>query len=407
MSPPAAFDGPAADRALAAHPTLGGSGSDWHTLVEQYGSPLLLLDCDVIRRQYRKLAQALPDVDLHYAIKALPSKAVIATLAEEGCGFDIATNGEITLLEELFVGARRTIHTHPIKRDADIRRALRYGCTTFVVDNIDELEKFLPYRHRVGLLLRVSFPNPSARVDLSRKFGCAIEDVHELLAAADARRIHVKGLSFHVGSQVPDASAHVLAIERCAEVMATRRRDAVAPLSIIDIGGGFPVSYDGNVDDIELFCAPIRQALAELPPRVRILAEPGRYIAAPSMTCVTTVVGRAQRGSRIWYYLDDGVYNSFSGQIFDHTRYPLIAPDAKGEVRPSVLAGPTCDSIDVIAEDIMLGEMEIGDVIVAPMMGAYTAATATTFNSLPKTTILTMAAPVTLELEDSNVVRIA
>lgn len=393
MSDPAGFNGAAVDHTLAAHPTLGGRHSDWHALVEQYGSPLLLLDCDVIRRQYRKLAQALPGVSLHYAIKALPERAVIATLAEEGCGFDIATNGEIALLEELCIEPRRTIHTHPIKRDADIRRALRYGCTTFVVDNADELQKFLPYRHRVALLLRVSFPNPGARVDLSRKFGCAMEDVDGLLAAADASRIHIKGLSFHVGSQVPDASAHVEAIRRCAEVMARRRREALAPLSLLDIGGGFPVSYDGSVDDIELFCAPIRAALATLPPSVRILAEPGRYIAAPAMTCITSVVGRARRGARMWYYLDDGVYNSFSGQVFDHTRYPLIAPDAKGEAQPSVLAGPTCDSIDVIAEDILLGEMQIGDVIVAPMMGAYTAASATTFNSLPRATILALAAP--------------
>jgi len=407
MTDPASFEGSALDRTVAAHPTLGGSGSDWHALVQQHGSPLLLLDCDVIRRQYRKLAQALPDVDLHYAIKALPDKAVIATLAEEGCSFDVASNGEITLLEQLFIEARRTIHTHPIKRDSDIRTALRYGCTTFVVDNFDEIEKFLPYRHRVALLVRVSFPNPGARVDLSRKFGCAIDDVHALLAAADSRRIHVKGLSFHVGSQVPDARAHVEAIERCRDVIATRRERAVAPLSVLDIGGGFPVSYDGSVDDIELFCAPIRAALAKLPPSVRILAEPGRYIAAPSMTGVASVVGRARRGARMWYYLDDGVYNSFSGQVFDHTCYPLIAPDARGQAQPSVLAGPTCDSIDVIAEDILLGEMQIGDVIVATMMGAYTAASATTFNSLPRARILTIAPPAQVDTQDSNVVRIA
>lgn len=406
MRPSAGSDGGAIDSALAAHPALGGGG-DWQALVQQYGSPLLLLDCDVIRRQYRKLAQALPSVDLHYAIKALPERAVIATLAEEGSGFDVASNGEITLLEQLSIEPRRTIHTHPIKNDDDIRTALRYGCTTFVVDNVDEIEKFLPYRHRVALLVRVSFPNPGARVDLSRKFGCAIDDVRALLAAADFRRIHVKGLSFHVGSQVPDAGAHVEAIERCADVIATRRRDAIAPLSVLDIGGGFPVSYDGSVDDIELFCAPIREALAKLPPNVRVLAEPGRYIAAASMTCITSVVGRARRGARMWYYLDDGVYNSFSGQIFDHTHYPLIAPDARGAAQPSVLAGPTCDSIDVIAEDIQLGEMQIGDVIVAPMMGAYTAASATTFNSLPRARILTIHAPAPADAADGNVARIA
>ena len=396
------------DGTLAIHPTLlGGRRMDWRSLAVEYGSPLLVLDCDVIRRQYQKLLQALPGVEMHYAIKALPNKAVVATLAEEGCNFDLATNGEVRMVETLFIEPRRTIHTHPIKRDIDIRTALRYGCTTFVVDNIDELDKFLPYRHRVALLVRVSFPNPTARVDLSRKFGCAFDEAPSLLEAADARGLHVKGLSFHVGSQVKDATAHVEAIRRSRTLLDLPRSAAVAPLSVLDIGGGFPVNYDGSIEDIEQFCAPIRAALADLPERIRILAEPGRYIAAPAMTCLTTVVGRARRGSRMWYYLDDGVYNSFSGQIFDHTRYPLIAPDARGEPQPSVLAGPTCDSIDVIADDLLLGEMQIGDLIIAPLMGAYTAATATTFNSLPRARILTLGAPAALQLEDGNVARIA
>ncbi len=390
---------------LAVHPALGGAAADWHALVRAHGSPLLVLDCDQIRRQYRKLVQALPGVALYYAIKAQPHRAVVATLAEEGCGFDIATNGEIDLLESLSVDPRRTIHTHPIKRDVDIRTALRYGCTTFVVDNIDELHKFVPYRHRVALLVRVSFPNPTARVDLSRKFGCAIAELDNLLAAADALQIHVKGLSFHVGSQVADPSAHVHAIQACARAMSRPRANAMAPMSVLDIGGGFPVSYDGSTDDIEQFCAPLRAALAALPASIRVLAEPGRYIAAPAMTGVCSVIGRARRGAHMWYYLDDGVYNSFSGQIYDHTRYPLIAPDARGEPEPCVLAGPTCDSIDVIADDLELGRMAIGDLIVAPMMGAYTSASATRFNSLPEARIVALAPPATLE--DSNLVRIA
>jgi ornithine decarboxylase len=367
--------------------------TDYRALARQHGTPLLVLDCDRIRLQYRKLAQALPGVTLHYAIKALPNEDVIATLDEEGGSFDIATNGEIVMLEKLGVDPRRCIHTHPIKRDGDIRTALRYGCTTFVADNVDELDKLVPYRHRIAVLVRVSFPNPTARVDLSRKFGCAFDDLPALLAEADARGLHIKGLSFHVGSQADGSAAHVKAIERCAPLYRTRRPGSLAPLSVLDIGGGFPSNYDGTVAEIDEFCAPIREALADLPPHVRVLAEPGRYIAAPAMTCVSSVVGRAKRGDRMWYYLDDGVYNSFSGQIYDHTRYPLIPLDATGNESPSTLAGPTCDSIDVIAEDFLVGEMAIGALIVAPMMGAYTAASASEFNSLPKTRIVTLAPP--------------
>ena len=373
-----------------------GGGHDWQDLARTHGTPLLVLDCDQLRLQYRKLSQALPDVALHYAIKALPDAAAVATLAAEGCGFDIATRGEIDLLAELGIEPRSTVHTHPVKRDADIRSALRFGCTTFVADNLDELAKLVPYRHRVAVLVRAGFPNPTARVDLSRKFGCAIGELPALLDAADRLGLHVKGISFHVGSQVDGPGAHVDAIRQCAPLFAVRRAGALAPLSVLDIGGGFPVNYDGTVPDIDAFCEPIRAALDALPLHVRVIAEPGRYLAAPAVTCITSVIGRARRGERMWYYLDDGVYGSFSGQIYDHTRYPLIALTARGTPQASVLAGPTCDSIDVIAEDLMLGALELGDLIIAPMMGAYTAASASEFNSLPRTPIVALAPPAAL-----------
>ena len=158
-------------------------------------------------------------------------------------------------------------------------------------------------------------------------------------------------------------------------------------MSVLDIGGGFPINYDGIGIDIEEFCEPINTVINDRPKNIRVIAEPGRYIVAPAMTCLTSVIGKAIRDGIPWYYLDDGVYNSFSGQIFDHAIYPKISA-RKGDTRPSVLAGPTCDSIDVISENIELPELDIGDLIIAPMMGAYTSATATEFNSLPRTYII-------------------
>ncbi len=379
---------------------LDGFATDWRSLAQQHGTPLLVLDCERVRIQYEKLCQALPGVVHHYAIKSLPNEDVVRTLAHCGASFDLATNGEVEMVERLGVDARRTIHTHPIKRDGDIRRALRYGCTTFVADNVDELDKLVPYRHRVAVLIRVAFRNADSRVDLSRKFGCHVSELGTLLAEADLRGLHVKGLSFHVGSQAASGRAHADAIHQCAPFFAVQRMGAAARLSVLDIGGGFPANYDGTTEDIDEFCAPIRGALAELPEHVRVLSEPGRYISAPAMTGISAVVGRARRDGVVWYYLDDGVYGSFSGQIFDHTRYPLV-PLARDPERdpfaepaePAVLAGPTCDSIDVVAEQAEVGRLEIGDLIVAPMMGAYTAASATTFNSLPRTPVVTLNGP--------------
>jgi ornithine decarboxylase len=357
-------------------------------LAAEHGTPLLVVDCDVVRRQYRDLAAALPGVGLFYALKPLPHPAVVATLRDLGGGFDVATSGEIALVRSQGVPADRCIHTHPIKRDSEIRAALRFGIRRFVADNPDEIRKFVPYRRRAELLLRVSFRSPSAVVDLSRKFGCEPAAVAPLVELARGLGVRVRGLSFHVGSQVADSSKYVEAIDACREVMRQVAERGLGQLDVLDIGGGFPISYGSPTEPIGRFCRPIRRELATLPPGVTVIAEPGRFIAGPAGTCIAAVVGRAQREGRWWYYLDDGLYGSFSGQLYDHAVYPVDSLRSRGPRQPSVLAGPTCDSIDVIREDIPLPGLGIGDLIAGRMMGAYTAASATDFNYIPRARIV-------------------
>jgi len=357
-------------------------------LVREFGSPLLIIDCERVRAQYRKLRSALPGVDLHYALKPLPHSAVVRAIVELGGWLDLATTGEVQLAQSLGVAASRCIQTHPIKRDRDINNALEYGVRTFVADNPDEVRKFKPHGERAALLLRVSFRAPGAVCDLSRKFGCDPEDAIELARVAASLGVDVQGFSFHVGSQAPDALKHVEAIEVCRGLLAAARREKLGTLDTLDIGGGFPIDYLKRAIEIRKFCAPIRAALAKLPKRVRIIAEPGRYIAGPSAIGVSSVMGRALREGHWWYYLDDGLYGSYSGQLYDHSRYPVESL-RQGEPRlPSVLAGPTCDSIDVIAENLMLPELKAGDLIVGRAMGAYTWASASEFNFFPKATVV-------------------
>jgi ornithine decarboxylase len=357
-------------------------------LVQEFGSPLLIVDCARVRAQYRKLRRALPHVAMHYALKPLPLAAVVRTIIAEGGGLDLATSGEIALAASLGVDPARCIDTHPIKRERDIRNALEYGVRTFVADNPDEVRKFRPYGERVTLLLRVSFRSPGAVCDLSRKFGCDPEDAVELARLAASLGIDVQGYSFHVGSQTTDALKHVEAIEACRTLLASARRERLGTLDTLDIGGGFPIDYLKRALDIGKYCAPIRAALAKLPGRIKVLAEPGRFIAGPAAIGVATVMGRARREGHWWYYLDDGLYGSYSGQIYDHARYPVESL-RQGEPRlPSVLAGPTCDSIDVIAENLMLPQLKAGDLIVGRSMGAYTWASASEFNFFPKATVV-------------------
>jgi ornithine decarboxylase len=357
-------------------------------LVKEFGSPLLIVDCERVRVQLRKLRKALPGVDLHYALKPLPHSAVVRTVNAEGAFMDLATTGEVQLVQRLGIDPNRCIHTHPIKRDQDIRNALEYGVRVFVVDNPDEVRKFVPYVGKAELLLRVSFRSPGAVCDLSRKFGCDPENAVALARLAAELGIEVRGLSFHVGSQAADAGKHVEAIEACTKLLAACRKEKLGVCDTLDIGGGFPIDYMKTVPDIVPFCAPIRAALAKVPKRVRIIAEPGRYIAGPSAIGVASVMGRAQREGHWWYYLDDGLYGSYSGQIYDHARYPVEPLRDSEERLPSVLAGPTCDSIDVIAENLMLPELKAGDLIVGRAMGAYTWASASDFNFFPKATVV-------------------
>ncbi len=357
-------------------------------LVARHGTPLLVVDCESVRRQYRSLAAALPGVELFYALKPLPCAAVVATLRDLGASFDVATTGEIGLVRAQGVAPGRCIHTHPIKRDRDIAAALRFGIRRFVVDNPDELRKFERHRRRAELLIRVSFRSPTAVVDLSRKFGCEPAAVRPMLDLARSLGVRVRGLSFHVGSQVADPSKYVEAIDACREIMVRARQAGEAELDILDVGGGFPVSYGAGVQSIRQFCRPIRREIASLPPGTRVIAEPGRFIAGPAGTCVAAVIGRAQREGRWWYYLDDGLYGSYSGQLYDHALYPVDSLGVRGPRHPSVLAGPTCDSIDVIREDVPLPELRIGDLIVGRTMGAYTSATSTDFNFIPRARVV-------------------
>ena len=229
---------------------------DLRALVAQHGTPLLLVDCDVVRRQYRALHEALPNVTLYYALKPLPNAAVVAELRDLGACFDLATAGEIKLVKAAGVPPERCIHTHPIKSDAEIAAALRFGIRTFVADNPDELRKFVRHRRRAEILLRLSFRDPTAVVDLSRKFGCEPAAVLPMLELARSLGVRVRGLSFHVGSQVAEPRKYVEAIGVCADLIDAARQQGLAELDVVDIGGGFPIPYRGETAADRAFLPP-------------------------------------------------------------------------------------------------------------------------------------------------------
>ena len=252
-------------------------GAFYRNLVETYGSPLLVLDACRVHDQYQALKQALPGVELFYAIKSLPHPAILRLLADMGAGFDMASSGEIALVRQLRVSSRRTIHSHPIKRDSDIRgrpafrlhhlRGGQHGRTAqiFTIQNTGW-----------GFFLRISFRSKAAVVDLSKKFGCAAEEASEFLGLAARLGIHIKGLCFHVGSQCADAARQVEAIDACNTLIRCHHSTGAAPGQHTGHRRRFsplPTTWDRvNIDG---YCAPIRQALEALPSYVSVIAEPG------------------------------------------------------------------------------------------------------------------------------------
>ena len=359
--------------------------------VKKHGSPLLITILDNVNYNYEFLSEALPNVTLYYALKPFPHERVVRSLNSVGAHFDVATTGEIKVLKKVGVTANKCIHTHPIKREKDIREAINFGITQFVVDNVDEILKFRKFRKKVNLLLRVSFRNPTASIDLSKKFGCRPEDVLSLVEFARSHGIRINGLSFHVGSQCKDSTMHVKAINVCNDLIAQAILKGLPSIDILDIGGGFPAQYSGDIPQhITTFCEPIVEALTKVPQHVKIIAEPGRYIVANTTISVSTVIGKAVRDDKPWYYIDDGVYGSYSSHIFDHVKnesYAIVLDKTDIRSEPtysSVIAGPTCDSVDIVHEDIMLPDLKIGDLIVGRTMGAYSSATSTNFNFFDK-----------------------
>jgi ornithine decarboxylase len=361
-------------------------------LAERHGTPLLVLQPHLVARRYRELTDKLPGVRMHYAVKASPHPLVLSTIAICGGGFDVATSAEVDLLQQLGLPMDRCIHTNPIKKPVDIDHAYAAGIRTFVVENACEAQKFAGRPADIELLVRLAFRNPAAKSDLSSKFGVEPRDAELLVKHVIAAGVQFAGFSFHVGSQSASAQPYGAALRGTLDVIAHIAESLDVRTRVIDIGGGFPVAYRESVPTIDAVADVIDDALGAQRDDFTLLAEPGRYLAADCMTLLTSVAGTAERDGQVWHYLDDGVYGSYSNVMTEDVHPPILAlrelTHGHATCEPVTLAGPTCDSADVIARDYPMPPLAVGDILVSPMMGAYTSVTASRFNGIPATPIV-------------------
>ena len=221
-------------------------------------------------------------------------------------------------------------------------------------------------------------------VELSSKFGAGPGEAVDLILAAAKEGLVVEGLSFHVGSQTTNFENFVAALQLAASVYAEAKERGYDKMNLLDIGGGFPAPYDDSVKPFQELAAILRRELDRLfPKEVQILAEPGRFLVATAGYAVSTIIGKAVRDGKLCYYVDDGVYHTFSGVVFDHCKYPLKS-FRKGKTQVCSVFGPTCDALDVVSLASQLpGNLKLGERLYAEMIGAYSHASSTYFNGFP------------------------
>lgn len=356
-------------------------------LAAHYGSPLLVLSLDEITRNYKILKRYLPRVKVHYAIKANPNADILQVLDRLGSCFDVASDGEIHFLSDMGVEGSRMIYANPVKTKVGLAACRTCGVNRMTFDSSCEIEKIARECPGATVLLRLKIDNPSAHVDLNKKFGASRENALGLMIHAKAAGLDMAGIAFHVGSQTVGAEAYRRALTITKELFDEAGAIGLH-LRILDIGGGFPIPRPGVTFNLRKMLKQINDYLEEKFPKTEIWAEPGRYMCGSAVNLITSVIGVTERGGEPWYFLDEGLYGTFSGIIFDQWNFQLINFKDTDETVTATFAGPSCDSLDILFRDIQTPRLEEGDLLLVPSCGAYTSASATTFNGFSRARVV-------------------
>ena len=353
------------------------------TSTKKEGTPLFLISKNKLLEQLKRFKVCLPRVKPFYAVKANSHPFIVKTFADAGIGFDVASLQEIDMVLKMGVNPDRLVFANTVKNVEALRFAASHKVNLMTFDSEYELNKIAKYAPRARVLIRIKVPNVGSIVELSLKFGAEPADAIPFLIKAYQLGLKPVGVSFHVGSQSTNVQNYLDALEMASIIFKDAKLKHL-PLDILDIGGGFPITHFGYETDLfGPMSIHINQELNRLfSPDIDIIAEPGRVMVGPTCILVMKVIGKSIRDNKHWYYLDDGVYGSLSGLVYDHCNYHYQVMK-RGIPQITTLAGPTCDSFDIISTSEDLPELEIGDLIYVESIGAYSLATATNFNGIP------------------------
>jgi len=347
-------------------------------LAKVHGTPLMVMSKGSLDKKVALFKKHLPRVKIFYALKANPFEEVARHLAEQGICFDVASAGEMRQLASYGVSGDRMVYANPVKTLKGLQAAKDCKVSTMTFDSEFEIEKMAKAMPGAKVLLRIQINNPDALVDLNSKFGTTPEKAPELWRKAKAAGLDMAGLCFHVGSQSISTQGHLNALAVCRDLFDQAAEEGIH-FHILDIGGGFPIQKNSYIPCIEQFLEEIKEGLDKHFPETEIWAEPGRYICGEAGTIITSVIGITERRGNPFYTLDEGIYGAFTAKFFDHWDCePRLEKEGKKVV--SCLAGPSCDSIDILVDDYQLPKLGYGDLLLFDNAGAYTYASATTFN---------------------------
>jgi ornithine decarboxylase len=347
-------------------------------------TPFVVLDCDVVEERYRQLVDAIPTARVYYAVKANPAAPILERLVRLGSAFDVASPGEIEMCLRAGANPRDISYGNTIKKRRDIADAAACGVRRFTVDSEPELLKVADAAPGSSICVRLRHECGGADWPLSRKFGCGALEVERLLVLATEAGLE-SGVSFHVGSQQRDLEAWDETLEVVARLVGRARDDGANP-TFLNLGGGFPGTYREHAPPIDAYGNAVRRALATWFPDglAEVMIEPGRYLVADAGVLRSEVVlvsRRSPEDYERWVYLDCGKFHGLAETMEEAIRYRLRTPHDGTRTGPVAIAGPTCDSADVLYEksgyELPLALTE-GDMVDILSAGAYT----TTYSSV-------------------------
>ena len=350
-------------------------------------TPYLATDLDVVAQRYAAFAAALPGVVTCYAMKCNPAPEILRTLAGLGSSFEIASIAELRTLQTLGIDPAGLLYSNPVKAPAHIAAAYAAGLWRFSFDGPGELAKIAEHAPGAAVYVRLRVDDSTSVFPLSRKFGTDIEDAYDLILLARRLGLHPYGVTFHVGSQCGSTAAWRAAIGAAGRLMSGLRTDGIE-LEMLDLGGGFPARYVGDVPSIEEIGAVVGTALDELLPyRPALLAaEPGRHLVAEAGVLAAAVIGRELRADGHWLYLEVGAYSGLMEVLqtpggWDFPMWTSRPDHADAAHVPYTITGPSCDSTDTIGYAVRLpATLTVGDVLYLGSAGAYTLSYASNFN---------------------------